>query len=159
MVLFILEKNDETLKEFLEYVARGRIPEAIMEVLRDCNIQFYEGNLILQVYDHTNTVEVTINRPIEGNSMNSTLATKVQANNTINSNNNSVQGQHQHTLGEQIRKFRRPRVYRTLLRPNDLTNYYDMITYADQAIFSDSIYQQFESEILTLTKKKHQPRR
>ena len=143
----ILEKDNETLKEFLEYVARGRIPEAIMEVLRDSNIQFYESNLILQVYDHTNTVEVTINRPMNKDSVNNSLSNKVQGSDL------SIQGQNQQTPNGQIRKFRRPRVYRTLLRPNDLTNYYDMMTYADQARFSDSIYQQFESEILTLTKR------
>ncbi|KAK5959904.1 Spt20p PWA37_002974 [Arxiozyma heterogenica] len=143
----ILEKDDQTLKEFLEYVARGRIPEAIMEVLRDSNIQFYESNLILQVYDHTNTVEVTISRPVNKDSMNNLLPNNIQG------DVSNTQGQNQQALNKQIRKFRRPRVYRTLLRPNDLTNYYDMMTYADQARFSDSIYQQFESEILSLTKR------
>ncbi|CAI7337939.1 BEM_collapsed_G0049680.mRNA.1.CDS.1 [Saccharomyces cerevisiae] len=102
--------------ELTKYVARGRIPDAIMEVLRDCNIQFYEGNLILQVYDHTNTVDVTPkeNKP----NLNSSF---------FPSNNNSTQDNS---------KIQQPS------EPN-----------SDNARFSDSIYQQFESEILTLTKR------
>lgn len=144
----VLNKNNETLKEFLEYVARGRIPEAIMEVLRDCNIQFYESNLILQVYDHTNTVEV---QPKENTSVETTAA-KPESNSTNPANQSNVP-----ESAEQPKTkpppFKRPRVYRTLLRPNDLTLYYDMMTYADQARFSDSIYLQLESEILNLTKR------
>lgn len=164
----ILNKNNETLKEFLEYVARGLIPEAIMEVLRDSNIQFYESNLILQVYDHTNTVEVTVNKTADKNDQasNTTNTNTAATNNSqaASPNNkqtgpNAKQAEPNRTTEnkpptiEPPKTFRRPRVYRTLLRPNDLTNYYDMMTYADQARFSDSIYQQFESEILTLTKR------
>lgn len=200
----ILTKNNATLKEFLEYVARGRIPEAIMEVLRDSNIQFYEGNLILQVYDHTNTVEVVANKltdkkPTTSNNSTGTniprstsnasvLNTNTQSPNvksvsstpnipnnntqtspekpstpntttntatipTATNINNTTPAVKKPVDNMQPKTFRRPRVYRTLLRPNDLTNYYDMMTYADQARFSDSIYQQFESEILNLTKR------
>ncbi|EJS41805.1 spt20p [Saccharomyces arboricola H-6] len=154
----ILTKNNETLKEFLEYVARGRIPDAIMEVLRDCNIQFYEGNLILQVYDHTNTVDVI---PKENKS--NTNASSSSPSNSGNAQDNSKikqppepsNGVANTTANTANKKpsFKRPRVYRTLLKPNDLTTYYDMMSYADNARFSDSIYQQFESEILTLTKR------
>lgn len=167
----ILNKNNETLKEFLEYVARGLIPEAIMEVLRDSNIQFYESNLILQVYDHTNTVEVTVNKTADKNdqtpntanentsptgaaknSQTTSSSVKPAAPNEKSAETGTSTDNKQPT-NEPPKTFRRPRVYRTLLRPNDLTNYYDMMTYADQARFSDSIYQQFESEILTLTKR------
>lgn len=48
------------MKEFLEYVAKGEIPYAIVEVLRDAGIQFYEGCLILLVYDHRKTVEIEV---------------------------------------------------------------------------------------------------
>lgn len=126
----ILNKNNPILKEFLEYVARGRIPASIMEVLRDSNIQFYEGNLILQVYDHTNTVDV---------------APKTNPQQFIDKNKDPKKARPV--------TFKRPRVYRTLLKPNDLTHYYDMMSYADHTRFSDSIYQQLESEILSLTKR------
>ncbi|CAI4036179.1 hypothetical protein SMKI_15G0170 [Saccharomyces mikatae IFO 1815] len=154
----ILTKNNETLKEFLEYVARGRIPDAIMEVLRDCNIQFYEGNLILQVYDHTNTVDVS---PKEGKH-NSNTTSSSPSNNGNTQDNSKIQQPSEPNSGvtntstnaaNKKTSFKRPRVYRTLLKPNDLTTYYDMMSYADNARFSDSIYQQFESEILTLTKR------
>ncbi|CCC69420.1 hypothetical protein NCAS_0C04300 [Naumovozyma castellii] len=137
----VLNKNNETLKEFLEYVARGKIPEAIMEVLKDCNIQFYEGNLILQVYDHTNTVDVTTAKDVKVENNQSPPARSMSPSNA------------RATSPAAPATFKRPRVYRTLLRPNDLTTYYDMMAYADHAKFSDTIYQQFESEILTLTKR------
>lgn len=185
----VLNKNNETLKEFLEYVARGIIPEAIMEVLRDCNIQFYEGNLVLQVYDHTNTVDVIpkdltkASSPEEHRAMSveetpGSTSTSIDTTQTeikeedkkqVKNENLGSQDQDQVNFKKEPKNdesgnktdtatstkasFRRPRVYRTLLRPNDLTNYYDMMTYADQARFSDSIYQQLESEILTLTKR------
>lgn len=212
----ILNKNNETLKEFLEHVARGRIPYAIMEVLRDCNIQFYEGNLILQVYDHTNTVDVVIkdpknqqqssnspnkgqtnqeasrttdNRPNKSSEpgfktesdssenltkQNNGVVKKESANNlgspannigqqqVGNSKDNTSESANRNTLSgssvgqvknEKRVTFKRPRVYRTLLRPNDLSQYYDMMSYADHSRFSDSIYQQFESEILTISKR------
>lgn len=153
----ILTKNNETLKEFLEYVARGRIPDAIMEVLRDCNIQFYEGNLILQVYDHTNTVDVTPkdNKPNLNSSSSPSNNNSTQDNSKIqqpSEPNSGVANTGANTANKKA-SFKRPRVYRTLLKPNDLTTYYDMMSYADNARFSDSIYQQFESEILTLTKR------
>ncbi|SCU84160.1 LADA_0D00188g1_1 [Lachancea dasiensis] len=205
----ILNKNNSTLKEFLEYVARGCIPEAIMEVLKDCNIQFYEGNLILQVYDHTNTVDVKQTQkktpeptPTNGAGVQnptvtsssaptseSTGATPTASNQGVRpdlhgqpssrpvDNVNDVAAtsgslkkapSNGETIGsasefgesgdaksakEIVATFKRPRVYRTLLRPNGLTHYYDMLSYADHTRFSDNIYQQLESEILTLTKR------
>ncbi|CCF56303.1 hypothetical protein KAFR_0A08690 [Kazachstania africana CBS 2517] len=161
----VLTKNNETLKEFLEYVARGRIPESIMEVLRDCNIQFYEANLILQVYDHTNTVDIVPKDQQETSQTKSDSTdlspkkTQEEMNAERNQSdvNTSKEPSHQSQQQQQQQKrataFKRPRVYRTLLKPNDLTNYYDMMTYADQARFSDHIYQQLESEVLILTKR------
>lgn len=160
----ILNKNNETLKEFLEYVARGRIPESIMEVLRDCNIQFYEGNLILQVYDHTNTVDIKQpqNKSSEQaagaqiqNSNDTQVSSSSAANTSANKGLDSSSQSSEPTKDgkEHVATFKRPRVYRTLLRPNDLTHYYDMLSYADHTRFSDNIYQQLEAEILTLTKR------
>lgn len=187
----ILNKNNEILREFLEYVARGIIPEAIMEVLRDCNIQFYEGCLILQVYDHTNTVDVKQETPASATALNKTpqqnnanmgsltgtpsnaaaagsaaVKREYLANNrngtdpssvnnsTFNSVNNGIgNNKEKENPGKSFTTLKRPRMYRTLLRPNDLTHYYDMLSYADHTRFPDSMYQQLESEILTLTKR------
>lgn len=202
----ILNKNNAILKDFLECVSRGKIPESIMEVLRDCNIQFYEGNLILQVYDHTNTVDVipkdqkphSQSQPLSQGSERVDTHTETQ-NKAQSESQPQLQQQHQtpqvptdpsssqasvkssadrtdigsdfqssqnrendrtkHEINSPSSKksrtstFKRPRVYRTLLRPNDLTQYYDMMSYADHTRFSDSIYQQLESEILSLTKR------
>ncbi|AMD21080.1 HEL201Cp [Eremothecium sinecaudum] len=166
----ILNKNNEILKEFLEYVARGIIPEAIIEVLRDCNVQFYEGCLILQVYDHTNTVDVK-----QGQQQTSQQRQQQQSPNASTSanvpsqvNQQSVKsetdtGQPQlstdgsaktvNPTKEQVSTLKRPRMYRTLLKPNDLTRYYDMLSWADHTRFSDSVYQQLEAELLAITKR------
>ncbi|CCE61110.1 hypothetical protein TPHA_0A00250 [Tetrapisispora phaffii CBS 4417] len=171
----ILTKNNPMLKEFLEYVARSRIPEAIMEVLKDCNIQFYEGNLILQVYDHTNTVDIktkenkaTANTPSSatqpdqntngpGNNVDNVKSTtSVNATTDSTNDNNNKNSNDNRTNMQKIDNsttIKRPRVYRTLLRPNDLTTYCDMMTYADQSRFSDSIYQLLEAELLAITKR------
>ncbi|CDO94179.1 unnamed protein product [Kluyveromyces dobzhanskii CBS 2104] len=209
----ILNKNNEVLREFLEYVARGIIPEAIMEVLRDCNIQFYEGCLILQVYDHTNTVDVKqetpnthqvpnnappqtdtqkksatsgpsasglgVNSPTpqvvapvtnspslatgtglapkqEGTSSDAVPKHSTSENTAKPTANNSSTGgsdKDKENSGKLFTTLKRPRMYRTLLKPNDLTHYYDMLSYADHTRFPDSMYQQLESEILTLTKR------
>lgn len=150
----ILNKNNAVLKDFLEYVARGKIPESITEVLRDCNIQFYEGNLILQVYDHTNTVDVVTNEqsaqsthPGNGSSPPKPQDMYAKTADSQQSADDSEEKKNRPAT------FKRPRVYRTLLKPNDLTHYYDMMSYADHTRFSDSIYQQLESEVLSLTKR------
>ena len=152
-----LDKNDETSRLFLEYIARGRIPEAIMDVLRDSNVQFYEGNLILQVYDHTNTVDIYI----KGNPKGSSNSSNTDSNGVrsdvklkpqeVNKQTNTVPNSN--IQNERRGPFKRPRVYRTLLRPNSLTHYHDLMTYTDQVRFSDNIYQQLEAEILNLTKR------
>ena len=148
----ILNKNNEVLREFLEYVARGIIPEAIMEVLRDCNIQFYEGCLILQVYDHTNTVDVKQESPKNQSKQPVQRELQKPELNSLNSTPDKNDKEKENS-GKSFTTLKRPRMYRTLLRPNDLTHYYDMLSYADHTRFPDSMYQQLESEILTLTKR------
>lgn len=152
----ILNKNNAVLKEFLEYVARGKIPESITEVLRDCNIQFYEGNLILQVYDHTNTVDVVSSdqsgqQPSQQNT--GSPASQQQDTDVKRETESQSSAGSPEAKKPRPASFKRPRVYRTLLEPSDLTHYYDMMSYADHTRFSDSIYQQLESEILSLTKR------
>lgn len=188
----VLNKNNEILKDFLEYVARGIMPEALMEVLRDCNLQLYEGNIVLQVYDHTNTVDIIpkdqpkqTKSETSGSIPPSVISTGVTTTTAAGSTTgesitspvdqtkspepNTTQGSTPTVKKEEIAhpnvtspgsrpnlvktSFRRPRVYRTLLRPTDLSSYYDMMTYADQARFSDTIYNQLEAELLTLTKR------
>ncbi|SSD58758.1 uncharacterized protein SCODWIG_00519 [Saccharomycodes ludwigii] len=144
----ILNKNNETFKDFLENVARGIIPASIMDVLKDCNIQFYEGNLILQVYDHTNTVDI---KPPQQNHPSIPKNVSPIKSDPFNATGNNVPAQT--NTKRALPVLKRPRVYRTLLRPNDLTRYYDMMVISDQSRFSDGVYQQLESEILTLTKR------
>ena len=50
----------------------------------------------------------------------------------------------------------KPKTYRTLLRPTQLSLYYDLLYHTDSALtkFTDSLSLQMESEILTLTNRK-----
>ncbi|GMM57359.1 Spt20 protein [Maudiozyma humilis] len=160
----VLNKNNEVLKEFLEYVARGTIPEAIMEVIADCDIQLYEGNVILQVYDHMNTVDVAVRVGASASANSSAAPAQPQpsSSETTISDNPAGNPAGQTTASSTgpsttapaaPPSIKKPRVYRTLLRPNDLSGYYDMMAFSDHTRFSDSIYQQLEAEILSLTKR------
>ncbi|ONH69448.1 Transcription factor SPT20 [Cyberlindnera fabianii] len=108
----IISKSNQMVKEFLEYVARGEIPHATVEVLRDAGITFYEGCLILKVFDHRNFIEVE---------------------------------------GKRV-----PRSFRALLRPTQLSLYFDMLYQSDMALqkFSDALATGMETEILMLTNRK-----
>ncbi|CAM9015313.1 unnamed protein product [Wickerhamomyces anomalus] len=114
--------NYQLVKDFLEYVAREEIPHAIVEVLRDAGIRFYEGCIILKVYDHRNTIEVE--------SINET------------------------TKNKELKKV--PRSFKTLLKPTQLSLFYDLLYQTDSALqrFSDHLGVSMEAEILSLTKRK-----
>lgn len=118
----IISKNSQLVKDFLEYVAREEIPHAIVEVLRDAGIRFYEGCIILKVYDHRNTIEVE--------SINET------------------------TKNKELKKV--PRSFKTLLKPTQLSLFYDLLYQTDSALqrFSDHLGVSMEAEILSLTKRK-----
>ncbi|KAH3681055.1 hypothetical protein WICPIJ_007969 [Wickerhamomyces pijperi] len=60
-----IPKTNPMVKEFLEYVAREEIPEAIVEVLRDGGIRFFEGCLIVKIFDHRNTKNVSVTEGTE----------------------------------------------------------------------------------------------
>ncbi|GME78145.1 unnamed protein product [Ambrosiozyma monospora] len=46
------------------YVAKGEIPEALVEVIKDGGIGLFDASLILKVFDHRNMVEVV--QPLNG---------------------------------------------------------------------------------------------
>ncbi|CCH43595.1 hypothetical protein BN7_3148 [Wickerhamomyces ciferrii] len=116
-----ISKNSQLVKDFLEYVAREEIPHAIVEVLRDAGIRFYEGCIILRIYDHRNSIEKEI----------------------INET----------TKQKETKKI--PRSFKTLLKPTQLSLFYDLLYQTDSALqrFSDHLGISMESEILTLTKR------
>lgn len=118
----IISKGSQLVKDFLEYVAREEIPHAIVEVLRDASIRFYEGCIILKVLDHRKSIQVTSVNPT------------TQKTETV-----SV-----------------PRSYRTLLKPTQLSLFYDLLYQTDSQLqrFSDQLGLSMESEILTITKRK-----
>ncbi|KAK9389063.1 Spt20 family-domain-containing protein [Lipomyces mesembrius] len=48
----IIPKNSPLIKNFLEFVELEQIPPAAVEVFKEAGVQYYEGCIILQIYDH-----------------------------------------------------------------------------------------------------------
>ncbi|KAK9332140.1 Spt20 family-domain-containing protein [Lipomyces starkeyi] len=48
----IIPKNSPLIKNFLELVELEQIPPAAVEVFKEAGVQYYEGCIILQIYDH-----------------------------------------------------------------------------------------------------------
>lgn len=51
----IIPKDSPMAKSFLQHIMREEIPTEMAELLKDFAIKFYDGCLILQVYDHRGT--------------------------------------------------------------------------------------------------------
>ncbi|KAK9374564.1 Spt20 family-domain-containing protein [Lipomyces chichibuensis] len=52
----IIPKNSPLIKNFLELVELEQIPPAAVEVFKEAGVQYYEGCIILQIYDHRGNV-------------------------------------------------------------------------------------------------------
>ncbi|KAK9367789.1 Spt20 family-domain-containing protein [Lipomyces kononenkoae] len=48
----IIPKNSPLIKNFLELVKLEQIPPAAVEAFKEAGVQYYEGCIILQIYDH-----------------------------------------------------------------------------------------------------------
>ncbi|KAK6463336.1 Spt20 family-domain-containing protein [Scheffersomyces coipomensis] len=123
------------IKDFLRHVLREEIPVEMSELLKDFSIKSYDGCLILQVYDHRNMVTTVKN---------------------TGANDKSIQKPDGTTTATQASVISTPKTYRTLLKPTQLSLYYDLLFHTDHALtkFTDALSLQMESEILTLTKRK-----
>ncbi|KAK9322563.1 Spt20 family-domain-containing protein [Lipomyces orientalis] len=54
----IIPKNSPLIKNFLELVELEQIPPAAVEIFKEAGVQYYEGCIILQVYDHRGSAPI-----------------------------------------------------------------------------------------------------
>lgn len=127
-----IPKNSPMAKSFLQHIITEEIPTEMTELLKDFSIRFYDACLILQVYDHRNMVA--------GEKKETPSPSPKQVQNG----------------DAKAPDLRKPKTYRTLLRPTPLSLYYDLLYHTDSALtkFTDPLSLQMESEILTLTHRK-----
>lgn len=132
----IIPKSSPMIKNFLKCILKEQIPVEMTELLKDFSIRLYDGCLILQVYDHREMVPTGV-------------ATKTE----VKLESPGQKDQKQEDATSVVSK---PKTYRTLLRPTQLSLYYDLLYHTDSALskFTDTLALQMESEILTLTNRK-----
>lgn len=170
----LIPKNDPAIKEFLKFVAKKKIPDALMEIIKDGNIQLYDGNIILRIYDHR-TIEDSPSLPPKQQSpappnnskeSNATVQNTEQgasaANESSDANRtNSSAGKTNMNVnsapsalpenknsGKSPKRFKE---YRTILRLTQSALYEDFCLTTDTQMFGDSFVLTYESEILTAT--------
>lgn len=129
----VIPKNSATIKEFLKFIARCEIPDALMEVIRDGRIQMYDGSLILKVLDHRRSEKSAVS---EHPGMASTTFVKRQ----------------RQPQKDDSGSFK-PKEYRTVLRMDQQALYDDLSLQTDSQQFHDTFALAFESEILTASNR------
>lgn len=134
----IIPKLSPMAKSFLKHIIKEEIPTEMTELLKDFAIRFYDGCIILQVYDHRNMVS---SKPGENGEPKPKDA---PAPPTAVKNEKETPGSH------------KPKTYRTLLRPTPQSLYYDLLYHTDPTPtkFTDQLSLQMEAEVLTLTNRK-----
>lgn len=135
----IIPKSSPMAKSFLRHIINEEIPTEMTELLKDFAIRFFDGCIILQVYDHRNMIP---SNP-EDNAETKTKEANSASTTAIN--------------GEKEQQAaRKPKTYRTLLRPTAQSLYYDLLYHTDPTPtkFTDQLSLQMEAEILTLTNRK-----
>lgn len=149
--LAMVPKNSPMVRSFMEHIVREEIPTEMLELLKDFSIRFYDGCLVLQVYDHRHgDAEKTANG---ANGSTSNTSTSAPTSTTTAANDGKETGNDAHAKPETAVP---PKTYRTLLRPTPLSLYYDLLYHTDSALtkFTDQLSLQMEAEILTLTNRK-----
>ncbi|CUM56997.1 uncharacterized protein AC631_04122 [Debaryomyces fabryi] len=83
-------------------------------------------------------------------------ASPSQSNTKSDSNSNTTGSSAATATSESAKVISKPKAYRTLLRPTQLSLYYDLLYHTDSALtkFTDPLSLQMESEILTLANRK-----
>ena len=144
----IIPKDSPMARSFLQHMIREEIPVEMTELLKDFAIRFYDGCLIVQVYDHRHMITVGGSR--SELSKTSTIAHDKEA------DPKSSQASTPATPSTLSTPAARPKMYRTLLRPTAQSLYYDLLYHTDSTLtkFTDLLLLQMEAEILTLTNRK-----
>lgn len=133
--LSIIPKNSPMAKSFLQHIIKEEIPAEMAELLKDFAIKFYEGCLVVQVFDHRPAQPA--NKDPAAAAAPATKATPTAA-------------------SDDDPPPQKPKSYRTLLRPTAQSLYYDLLYHTDLTLtkFTDLLSLQMEAEILTLTNRK-----
>lgn len=164
----IIPKNSPMIKDFLEHVVKEEIPIEMSELLKDFSIRSYDGCLILQIFDHRNLVASNQQQqqqqsPSEkssagsnGTTVSNGIATSSSAPSTATSTAADSQTESSKDKPDTAPVIQKPKTYRTLLKPTQLSIYYDLLYHTDSALtkFSDPLALQMESEIVNLTNRK-----
>lgn len=146
----MIPKDSPMAKSFFQHILREEIPLEMTELLKDCAVKFYEGCIILQVYDH---------RKVNGSKDEKSGRNNGEHLSPQKDDDKAPNGEAKKSPAEQSPKSQpqvQPKTYRTLLRPTSLSLYYDLLFQTDLALtkFTDTISLLIELEILTLTNRK-----
>ncbi|ODQ46335.1 hypothetical protein PICMEDRAFT_11342 [Pichia membranifaciens NRRL Y-2026] len=167
----LIPKNDPAIKDFLTYVAKKKIPDALMEIIKDGNIQLYDGNIILRIYDHRIVDDASLLPPKEPTPVPSSESKDLgamvpninpsvpaandslenssnQSPDKINANASTTSTEIPESKNEK-KAPKRFKEYRTILRLTQSALYEDFCLTTDTQMFGDSFVLTYESEILT----------
>lgn len=180
----IIPKSSPMVKDFLIHMLKEEIPVEMSELIKDFSVRSYDGCLILQVYDHrhmvssgtessnsgskagNDNVSSSGNNDSNKGSLQESNEKTVDSNNgssstttttTTNTANTSSSGSNtSSSASSSVKSVVKPKTYRTILRPTQLSLYHDLLYHTDSALtrFTDPLSLQMESEILNLTNRK-----
>ncbi|GAV28469.1 hypothetical protein PMKS-001940 [Pichia membranifaciens] len=168
----LIPKNDPAIKEFLTYVAKKKIPDALMEIIKDGNIQLYDGNIILRIHDHRIVDDASLlppkqPTPVPPNDFKESGATVPNTHPSVSTANASTETNSSNPVTDktspnasatgsdlpdsknQTKTPKRFKEYRTILRLTQSALYEDFCLTTDTQMFGDSFVLTYESEILT----------
>ncbi|KAK9462219.1 Spt20 family-domain-containing protein [Lipomyces oligophaga] len=134
----IIPKNSPLIKSFLDMMDLEQIPPAAVEIFRQSGIRYFEGCIIMQVYDHREQ-EVS---ELEPSGFSSDTKSVVKS---------STDSKNELPL---VTTAKEPKIYRVLLRPTSLSMWYDLTMFAEllgSSRVSDNFCLALESELLKLT--------
>lgn len=158
----IIPKESPMVKSFMKHLITEEIPAELMELLRDLAIKFYDGCLIVQVYDHrikkgesgASNSDESKQSLENGEKQNAEVKKEASSgpDTAKSANDPKDTPKDSKTPPEPAAK---PRKYRALLRPTPQSLYYDLLYHTDSALtrFTDLFALQMESELLTLTNR------
>ena len=138
----IIPKESPMVKSFMKHLICEEIPPEMMELLRDLSIRFYDGCIIVQVYDYRAKKSDPAAAPEE---------MKPADTKTMDALTDAPSKEKEAASNA----TQKPRKYRALLKPTPQSLYYDLLYHTDSALtkFTDHFALQMESELLTLTNR------
>ncbi|QEL62374.1 hypothetical protein CJJ09_004550 [Candidozyma auris] len=145
----MIPKDSPMAKSFFQHILREEIPSEMTELLKDCAVKFYEGCIILQVYDH---------RKVNGPKDEKSGRNNGEHSSPQKDDDKAPNGEAKKSPAEQSPKSQpqvQPKPTERYCAPH-LSLYYDLLFQTDSALtkFTDTISLSIESEILTLTNRK-----